>query len=108
MTRATRFSLAPGQIATVEGTGIRVEFVTVLGDSRCPADVVCVQMGEAIVQLRVNDNGLFSSYEVRTGAPERASVMHRDLRIELIDLQPYPFTARRIDPFDYRATLTTR
>jgi hypothetical protein len=108
VSRAERFALAPGEIAILQGTGIRVEFVTVLGDSRCPADVVCIQLGEAIVQLRVYDNGLVAAYEVRTGSPERASAQHRDLRIEMLDLQPYPFSSRRIQPSDYRATFITR
>ena len=108
VSRAERFVLAPGETAVLQGTGIRVEFVTVLGDSRCPANVVCIQLGEASVQLRVYDNGLVTAYEIRTGSPERASAQHRDLRIEMLDLQPYPFSSRRIQPSDYRATFITR
>ena len=34
-----RFTLAPGQTAQVEGTGLRVTFESVTTDSRCPVDV---------------------------------------------------------------------
>jgi hypothetical protein len=105
--RADRFTLAPGAIAVVEGEGVRVEFVGVVGDSRCPADVVCVRLGEAIVHLRVYDASI-TAYELRTGSADLGSVTHRDLRIELVDVQPYPFSSRRIAPADYRATLVTR
>jgi hypothetical protein len=107
VTRAARFTLAPGSIATVEDAGVRVEFVGVVGDSRCPADALCIQLGEAVVHLRVYD-GAITAYELRTGHPDRGAVTHHALRIELVDLQPYPFSNRRIQPSDYRATLVTR
>ena len=105
--RADRFTLAPGATADIEGTGVRVEFVAVAGDSRCPADVVCIQLGEAVVHLRVYD-GMITAYELRTGNPDRGSVMHHGLRIELVEVQPYPFSNRRIRPSEYRVTLVTR
>ena len=105
--RADRFTLAPGAIADIEGTGVRVEFVAVAGDSRCPADVVCIQLGEAVVHLRVYD-GMITAYELRTGNPDRGSVTHHGLRIELVEVQPYPFSNRRIRPSEYRVTLVTR
>ena len=42
-------TLAPGQAATVEGSPVRVLFLRVSGDSRCPADALCVLGGDAIV-----------------------------------------------------------
>ena len=107
VSRAERFTLSPGQAAAVRGTDLRIEFAGVSGDSRCPADVVCIQGGEAIVQLRVHDNRTSTSYEVRT-APQRATVTHGSLSIELLELQPYPFSTRQIRQSDYKATLTTR
>lgn len=99
------FTLAPGETATVRGAGIDVQFTGVPADSRCPADVVCIQLGEAVVQIRVRDAGAWTDYELRTGNPQRGFVRHRDRRIELRELQPYPFSTRQIAPGDYRATL---
>jgi hypothetical protein len=98
-----RFVLAPGGAAAI--AGVSVQFVGVSGDSRCPADALCIQGGDAIVEMRVLDAGAVASYELHTGDKRRASVGHRDLRIELLELQPYPFSARPINPADYRATL---
>jgi hypothetical protein len=106
--RADRFTLAPGAIASIQGTNVRIEFVAVVGDSRCPADALCIRLGEAIVHIRVYDGGLISAYELRIPDPAHESVTHRDLRIELVELQPYPFSSRRIEQSDYRATLITR
>jgi hypothetical protein len=54
----------------------------------------------------VLDNGVTSTYELHTGDSSRATVMHNQLRIGLVELQPYPFSSRTIAPGEYRATLT--
>ena len=102
-----QFTLAPGQSASIEDTSLRVEFMRVSGDSRCPADAVCIQGGDALVEVRVN-NGGSAEYDLHTGDHSRAAVTHDGYRIELVQLQPYPFSSRTIEPGDYRATLTVR
>ncbi len=99
-----QFELAPGQSATVEGASIRVSFLRVVGDSRCPADVLCVQGGDAIVEIQVHPDGSGGvPYELHTG--DMRPVKHGDLTIELVQLSPYPFSSRTIQPGEYRATL---
>jgi len=100
-----RFVLAPGATAAIAKADISVQFVGVSGDSRCPADAFCIQGGDAIVEVRVLDGGAGALYQLHTGDKQRASAAHRDLRIELLDVQPYPFSARPIDASDYRVTL---
>jgi hypothetical protein len=100
-----QFTLAPGQSASIEDTAVRVEFVRVSGDSRCPADAICIQGGDALVQVRVSNGGA-AEYDLHTGDLSRAAVTHGGYRIELVQLQPYPFSSRTIEPGDYRATLT--
>ena len=89
------------------GAGFRLVFVRVSGDSRCPADVVCIQGGDAIVHLRVIDTGgATADYALHTGDSSRAVAAHRQARIELTQLDPYPFSSRTIAPGEYRATVT--
>ena len=99
------FTLEPGQTASLEGTSFRVRFLRVSGDSRCPADVVCVQGGDAVVHVRAADGGS-AEYELHTGDQARAVAAHAGFRIVLERLQPYPFSSRAIQPEEYRATLT--
>ena len=99
------FTLDPGQTASLEGTSFRVRFLRVSGDSRCPADVVCIQGGDAVVHVRAT-NGGSADYELHTGDPSRAVAAHAGFRIALERLQPYPFSSRVIQPEEYRATLT--
>ena len=102
-----RFTLAPNEVATVRDVNLNVQFVNVTGDSRCPGDAICIQGGDALVHIRVLDGGAVSSYELHTGDSSRATVTHNQVRISLVELQPYPFSSRPpIEPGDYRATLT--
>jgi hypothetical protein len=89
----------------IADAGISVQLIGVTGDSRCPADALCIQGGDAVVHVRVFDASAPSVYELHTGDSRRASAAHRDLRIELLELQPYPFSSRTINPSDYRATI---
>lgn len=98
------FTLAPGETARIQDTSARVQFLRVSGDSRCPADVVCIQGGDALVEIRAAD-GSSAEYELHTGDESRAAVTHAGLRIELVNLQPYPFSTRTIQQDEYRATL---
>ena len=99
-----QFTLAPGQTALVQGTALRVAFVRVSGDSRCPADAFCVQGGDAIVHVRATA-GTAADHELHTGNQAEAVALHEGFRIELTQLQPYPFSSRTIAPGEYRATL---
>ena len=100
-----QFTLAPGETASIEGTSVRIEFVGVSGDSRCPADAICIQGGDALVHVRVRNDGT-AEYDLHTGDESRATVTHAGYRIALTELQPYPFSSRTIAPGEYRATLT--
>jgi hypothetical protein len=98
-----RVVLAPGERADLtEEAGISIRFVGVFGDSRCPADAICIQGGDAIVRIEVLAQGS-STYELHTG--DMQPVRHADLTIELENLSPYPFSSRTIEPGEYRATL---
>ena len=99
------FILAIGESTAVAGAAFVIEFKGVTGDSRCPADAVCIQGGDAVVAINVSDGGR-ATYDLHTGDQSRASVTHRGYRITLVMLQPYPFSSRPITDADYRATLT--
>jgi hypothetical protein len=97
-------TLAPGQTAPVPGTSIQLRFIGVSGDSRCPADALCIQGGDAIVQVDVIPAaGSTSRYELHTGSLE--PVHHGSYVISLVELSPYPFSGRPIAPGEYRVKL---
>ena len=96
--------LAPGEVKDVSGAGVSIRFQGVFGDSRCPADAVCIQGGDALVRIDVLAAGSGSTtYDLHTGNMQ--PVRHADLTIALEMLMPYPFSSRTIAPGEYRATL---
>jgi hypothetical protein len=96
--------LAPGQTAGVTEAGITLRFDGVSGDSRCPIDAICIQGGDALVEIAVlPTRGNSQAYALHTG--DMRPVAYEDLTIALVELSPYPFSARSIQPSDYRATL---
>jgi len=101
-----QFTLSPGSVAAIRGDDLAVRFDEVTGDSRCPADAICIQGGDALVHVRVTGGGSSGSYVLHTGDSTRAAIVHGSVRIALVELQPYPFSSRTIAPDDYRATFT--
>src|SRR5262245_59813647 len=76
-------TLAPGELTEIAGASIRVRFVGVTNDSRCPADAVCIQGGDAIVRIEVLPVlGGQATYDLHTGNLQ--PVRHDDLTIALV------------------------
>ena len=97
------FVLAPGNVAMIDEGSLAVRFNGVTGDSRCPADVICVQGGDAIVSVTATSSRGARDYELHTGNMQ--PVRHDAVTIALVQLSPYPFSSGPIAPNDYRATL---
>ena len=102
----TRFTLAQGETASVERRNVTLRFDSVTGDSRCPADAICITGGDATVKLSASGDGGSLALELHTGDSSRASVTYGNVKVTLLELQPYPFSSRTIEQRDYRATLS--
>ena len=95
--------LAPGQSAVVGEAALTLRFEGVSGDSRCPANAICITGGDALVQIEVIPaSGSRQGYTLHTG--DMRPVAHGDLTIALVELSPYPF-GTPIEAGDYRARL---
>ena len=101
-----RFVLPAGATASIDRTSLRIRFERVTGDSRCPADAVCIQGGDAVVHVVVVDGKVETPHELHTSDPARAQATQGRYRVALVELQPFPFSSRTIAPGDYRATFT--
>lgn len=98
------FTLKPGESAAVQGTDLRVSFDKVVEDSRCPADVVCIRAGEAVVALQASWKDGNALVQLRTveGGNEASAGAYR---VRLARVEPYPLASRPITPADYRTVL---
>jgi hypothetical protein len=96
------FVLAPGSSAAIDEVGMIVRFNSVPSDSRCPAEAVCVWVGDAVVRITTTIQRDARDHELHT--VDRRPVRHDDLTIALVQLAPYPYSSGSIAPGDYRAT----
>ena len=95
-------TLAPGQSTQVGA--LSVKFIGVTIDTRCPANALCIQVGDAFVALETTVLGAKREFELQILNPTKRSTTHRNYFIELQEVSPYPF-GEPIKPADYRVTL---
>ena len=105
-TRSVNFLVARGQ--TVRAQDLRVLFLEVVSDSRCPANVTCPTAGDAIVSFELRVNTTTSEVQLHVVDPVKRSALFEGYLVELTALAPYPIAGQTIDEDDYRATINVR
>lgn len=105
------FGIKIDQTAFIESEDVRIKFVDVTEDSRCPSDVVCVWEGQATILL---DAVLGSEDVNRFHLTIRGSGGSVDgsnsktigqYSVTMASLQPYPKASEKIELSDYIAEL---
>lgn len=98
-----------GRSVTFKGEDLRLRFLRVAEDSRCPKNVECVWAGNAAVLVEVGAKGGGRSRTLRlntNASPERpAEAKHGAYTVRLVALGPYPRDARKIRQGEYTAAL---
>jgi hypothetical protein len=106
------FTVAAGEEATINGENLRLRFVEVLEDSRCPTEVNCAWTGQARIAITVQQGeGEPVTVAFNTNpAPDQnqQTAVVGAYTIELQSLEPYPQTTAAIPFEEYRATLVVR
>jgi len=103
------FKLGIGEIAFIESENIKITFLNVMEDSRCPADVKCFWRGVATIQLNIikNDQNLgvyvISDYNFNNWKNE---LKIDNYKITLVDINPTPVADQKLEEIDYIVTLT--
>lgn len=78
-------------------------FDSVLYDSRCPEDVICIWQGEAIVRFKLHLALLGNqSIDIKAYAKDTINNMYE---VNFVDLLPYPNTTKELQREDYKAYL---
>lgn len=84
----------------LDNSGIKIEFLDVLEDSRCPEDVICVWSGNANILIKFADSTFsFNS----TLSPQ--SFNYKGYNIVFVNLSPYPHSRKIINKKDYILSL---
>ena len=103
------FRIKAGRAVTLAREGLRLRFVRVTTDSRCPEEVDCVWAGnaEVLVEVSATNRRVSKTLKLNTNAsPERpAEDKYRTYTVKLVELKPYPRTTRKMRQGEYTATL---
>jgi hypothetical protein len=82
--------LGYGEEKSVGGSVLRVAFVRVVKDSRCPVDVVCVWAGNAAVELGIR-MGMDPTFPLQIDTTlEPRFTDWNDVRVTILELLPQP------------------
>jgi hypothetical protein len=86
-------------------SGVRVKFVDLIEDSRCPTDTQCVWAGNAKITVKLSRNGKSKIVEMNTGMEPR-SIVFAGYEIKIVHLTPEPRSNVRIRKDGYVATFS--
>ena len=82
-------ALSVGETANVTPGSVRVQ-LTGINDSRCPMDVVCVHMGDAMIVLAFKGGGADRVDTLSLTKQPKVVAVYGGYRFEAMDVQPYP------------------
>ncbi len=98
-------TLRVGEEKPVAGSVIRLSFMQVVNDSRCPIDAICVWEGNAAVEVGITvGTGPTVPFRINTSLdPTVARV--GSVYITILELTPAPQSGVTTDPADYALKL---
>ncbi len=101
-----QFELKVNQEALIDPEKIKIKFLNVEEDSRCPSDVQCVWPGQVKILVKViNQEQDLGEFNLISRVGEKAVKTFDGYSIELIEVTPYPQKNQRPEISDYQVTL---
>ena len=102
-----RVSIANGREKVVPGFGIKIKFLDVIEDSRCPKGQTCIWAGNAKLNIQVFAGRRASTFEINsTLSPQTITIGGYDIKLE--SLGPRPDTDGKPDKGRYTAVFAVR
>ena len=100
------FSLSMGQTVSIQDEELKLKFLEVISDSRCPKDVTCVWQGQASCLVEITYlESLYKVTLVQPGLPEEPSQIDFKEYVIKFNLTPYPEAGKEIKKNDYQLQL---
>lgn len=98
------FKLNVGQNAELQDEFLRIKFVAVTEDSRCPANLRCFIPGNAAVAFMIQQNKDLPAKDTLNTYLDPRDTWFKSYQIFLVKLEPYPQTTEQIPQSNYTAT----
>jgi len=102
-----KVSVQVGKSATESHSKIKVEFVEMVEDSRCPKDVNCVWAGNAKIKVKVTKGGNSKVLELNSNTATKDSAFGGYV-LKLEKLTPEPASNIRINRNGYVAVISMK
>ncbi len=94
-----------GQEKKAPGSGLRIKFVELVEDSRCPENTNCIWAGNAKIKVRVAKNGRSKVLELDTMPMSKEPVRFGSYILKLVKLTPAPREGARLNRNAYEASI---
>ncbi|UCE12408.1 MAG: hypothetical protein JSV04_09435 [Candidatus Heimdallarchaeota archaeon] len=99
----TEISLYIGESVAIKDHGIKLKFLDVLDDSRCPSDVQCIWEGTVSLMINIqSDSEDLGNFILNSSNLHKASFM--GYYVQFKELEPYPISTEIIPKASYYAT----
>ncbi|MDQ3181558.1 MAG: hypothetical protein M3Q33_13685 [Acidobacteriota bacterium] len=101
-----QFKLQVNEQKTITKDKLKIRFISVIEDSRCPEGTNCVWAGNAKVHLKLKKrNGAWEIFELNTNL-EKKEIRFGGYAIKIVELTPTPKSNVRINRNGYVATFS--
>lgn len=104
-----QFNLSLGETASINGEQLKIKFVEVVSDSRCPKNAVCIWAGEVNCTVEITYlQSVNRKTLVKSGAsPEYANADFGEFEIKF-DVQPYPEAGKKIENYQLKLIINRK
>jgi hypothetical protein len=101
-------TIAIGESATLQPDNLKITFTSLIEDSRCPTEVVCVWEGRAVVGLtftKGNETVIDSLATISSAPTPPDTTMVFGRKVKLLEVTPYPQNTAPVPHGDYKVKL---
>ncbi len=102
-TEKNPMKLKPSEEKKVENSDVKIKFISVIEDSRCPEGANCIWAGNAKIKIEVSCNNHKEEFEINTNVGAKGAAFD-GYAINLTDLSPVPKQGETTDKNSYIAT----
>jgi hypothetical protein len=92
-----------GQQRIARKSGLKIKFISVIEDSRCPVGVNCVWAGNAKIKVQITGEHGPKTFEFNTTMGPKGDILD-GWSITIDSLTPQPRATKKPRPGEYRAT----
>lgn len=92
-----------GQTQQIEGSNYSISLDSVINDSRCAIEVECIWAGDAIAEFKLLSGNRFEPFELHSNQSLTNDTTINEIKIDLLDITPYPSTQNPINKDNYEA-----